>query len=99
MLHKDTKGIIKINIDTEGNYFIIEIDDNGIGRRKASELKTKTATSRKSYGMKITEDRIRLINQINDQSGTVQTIDKVDEYGNPSGTKVILKLRKTQKSS
>jgi len=92
LLHKEDIGTISIDINQVDQFYIIEIEDDGIGRVKAQTLKSKSATKRKSYGMKITEDRIRLTNQLTGQGGTVQTIDKIDQYGQASGTKVILKL-------
>lgn len=92
LLHKKVKGTIRISISQDSNYYNIKIDDDGIGRQKAQSIKTKTATKRKSHGMKITEDRIRLVHQLNCQGGTVDIIDKVDINGSPMGTTVVIKL-------
>ncbi|WP_162794053.1 histidine kinase [Runella rosea] len=40
-----------------------EIEDNGIGRKKAAELRSRSSVKRKSYGMDITQQRIALFNR------------------------------------
>lgn len=62
------------------------VEDNGIGRQRAQELKSKSATRDKSMGMKITTDRLNLY-----QSKTkVEVIDLYDEHGTPAGTRVVI---------
>ena len=56
----------------------INITDNGIGRAKSAELTSKTATKHKSYGMKVTSERIALINQIYKTGANVTIRDLTD---------------------
>jgi len=86
LLHNKNKGKVGIKIDKEGNTLKIVIEDNGIGRKKAEEMKSKYSNNNKSYGMQITAQRILHLNPNN----KVETIDLMDENGNPSGTKVIV---------
>jgi hypothetical protein len=68
------------------------ITDDGIGRKKAAELKTKSAENVKSMGLEITTQRLALLNQ-NKNVQTFYTInDILDENKNVIGTKVILKI-------
>jgi sensor histidine kinase YesM len=93
-MHKETGGKIDIVIesgDTEDLLKII-ITDNGVGRAKAAELKSKSAIKRKSFGMKITSERIALINQLFNTNTTVQITDLRKENGDPCGTQVILQI-------
>jgi tetratricopeptide (TPR) repeat protein len=71
---------------------IVEIEDNGIGRRQAAELKSKDILKTKSYGMQISKDRISIINRQQDILSSINVEDKFDEVGNPTGTKVTLHL-------
>ncbi|MEO6813210.1 MAG: histidine kinase [Ginsengibacter sp.] len=94
LMHKETGGKIDIVIesgDTEDLLKII-ITDNGVGRAKAAELKSKSAIKRKSFGMKITSERIALINQLFNTNTTVQITDLRKENGDPCGTQVILQI-------
>jgi hypothetical protein len=68
-----------------------EIYDNGIGRKKAEALKSKSVNKEKSHGMKITHDRLSMLNGSAKFSG-IEVIDLKDGNGNATGTKVILYL-------
>ncbi|MDF1699223.1 MAG: histidine kinase [Saprospiraceae bacterium] len=66
------------------------IRDNGIGRAKAQELKSKTVIEKKSYGMEITQERINLASGKN-ATDTI-TITDLFEGDRPTGTEVRLLL-------
>lgn len=93
LLHKADRGRLDIRFakDDRGNL-IVTIDDDGIGREKAAELKSKQVLKKKSYGMQITEDRIAIINRTQHIHATSEIIDKKDNQGNPTGTTVILTI-------
>ena len=67
----------------------VMVEDNGIGRAKAQEMKSKEATRRKSYGMRISNDRLQLINDLHGRSASVEVID-LERGGSATGTRVIL---------
>ena len=68
------------------------IADDGIGREKAEEMKSKSAEKKKSMGLQITKQRLALLNQ-NKNVQTFYTIEDImDENKNIIGTKVILKI-------
>ncbi len=92
LLHKkEGSRLLKMNIlKSTNNQLLIRIIDNGVGRKKAQELKSKSAIQKKSYGMRITEDRINLASNSN-ESKFVTIID-LFENDVPSGTEVKLIL-------
>ncbi len=92
LLHKEEKGQLTVCINKVDNKLEISVDDNGIGRVKALSLKSKSATKRKSHGMKITEARIRILNELHNIGGEVEIIDKYDQEGIATGTKVLISL-------
>jgi hypothetical protein len=63
--------------------------DNGIGRKKALELKNQRLTSHKSIAMEATKDRLEILNSLRKQKVSVKVIDL---YNNNEalGTKVEL---------
>ena len=61
----------------------------GIGREKAAELKSKSATH-KSHGLKVTSQRIEMMNRLNSSGAKVNIMDLKDGQGNATGTKVEL---------
>ncbi|MBV1924766.1 MAG: histidine kinase, partial [Flavobacteriaceae bacterium] len=92
MHKKEGDGKLNINITQEEDHIEVTIEDNGIGRDAASQLKSKSAEKRKSYGMNITSERLK--NSINSTNETshVEVIDLIDSNNNSLGTKVIIKI-------
>lgn len=88
LVHKTEKGIINICIRKEMNRLICIIEDNGIGRTKAAFLKEQQVIKHQSMGMKVTEDRIRILNQLNLERPFVNITDLFTETNEPSGTRV-----------
>ena len=90
--YKKEKGNLNINmvyIDSESVE--ITIEDDGVGRQKSMEMKTKNQLKQKSKGMSTIKNRIKILNDMyKDKIGVVV------EDANPdgSGTKVIVTLRK-----
>ena len=91
LMNKEGRGHLWININQKGNTLICTIADDGIGRKKAAELKGKRG-KHKSMGMNITESRIDLMNKINGENKAVEIRDLVDADGNSAGTEVIIKI-------
>jgi len=91
LLHKESVGKLEIQIDSMPGGIQCIIIDNGIGRKKAAELKSKAADKEKSYGMNITRDRLDMLNR-ESTVASIEIIDLEDEYGQPLGTKVIVKI-------
>jgi sensor histidine kinase YesM len=93
LMHKHVgKGELCIHIKIKDGNLEFIIDDNGIGRAKSMELKTKTKTKHESIGMRITADRLAMANRLYGTDGKVTVIDKEDENGKSLGTKVIFFL-------
>ncbi|MEK6151972.1 histidine kinase [Flavobacteriaceae bacterium 3-367] len=90
--YKEEKGFLHIDL-TQKNKETIEISviDNGIGRKKSTQLKTANQKKQKSKGMGNIKKRISILNNMYK--------DKVDVsitnlYKDATGTKVILTLKK-----
>ena len=93
LLHMQTVGHLRIRISLPSeNMLQCVIEDNGIGREKARELKSKSATTKKSLGMKLTENRISLLNRHAQLNASVEIIDLVKEENEAAGTRVILNI-------
>ncbi len=90
LMHKKTAGSIDIIIkNTDSKLLQISIIDNGVGRKMAAELNSKSGTH-KSFGMKITSHRIEMINMLKSSDARMNIIDLTDDQGNASGTRVDL---------
>jgi tetratricopeptide (TPR) repeat protein len=74
--HKDGHGKILIHVGKEDNMVICTVEDNGVGRQKAMEMKETTAAHKdESLGMKITSDRIDIINKIKKTKAIISVTD------------------------
>lgn len=71
---------------------MVTIEDNGIGREKSQELKKINGQTHRSVGTYNIFDRIKLINQLQEEKIKCEIIDLHDENGQPAGTKVELIL-------
>ena len=65
LMHKEENGQLDIDVSEEKDYLYLKITDNGIGRKKAAELASKSATKHKSMGLRITKDRITMLQKSN----------------------------------
>lgn len=91
IMPKGTMGNLTLNFNTTENELIVTIEDNGIGRAAAAE-KNKNRGTHKSLGMKVTKDRLDLLNQKKSAQSSVTYTDLKDEKGNASGTKVEISM-------
>jgi len=91
LMHKEEGGKIEIHLSEKDEVLIASIKDNGVGRIKAAELKSKSAVIHKSFGMNITNERLELINQKYNITTSVTIID-LYHNGTPAGTEVIIKI-------
>ncbi|NPD44048.1 tetratricopeptide repeat protein [Lentimicrobium sp. S6] len=66
------------------------IEDNGIGREKAMELKSREMKPYKSLGMQVTKERMEVISEINHVNFDEKIIDLKGEDGVGQGTRVEL---------
>jgi len=93
LMHKPEGGNITIDIAQPTEYLLhIEITDDGIGREMAGQHKSKSATRQKSFGLKMTSERLDAINHIYKTKTEVKIVDLVDTEGDAAGTKVIIEI-------
>jgi tetratricopeptide (TPR) repeat protein len=93
LMHRnEPNGHLKIQLYQENKMLVCIIEDDGIGRAAAMALKSKSAEKNKSFGMSITQDRLKYVNRENNSETNVEVIDLVDDKQNPLGTKVIIKI-------
>ncbi len=83
---ENTKGKITILAHKEKDRLVCEIDDNGIGREKAAQLKSSMHIEYQSRGMQLSRRRAELYNI------RQQIVDKKDEKGNATGTTIVISI-------
>ena len=90
--YKKEKGNLEISIQKRDNETVsILIIDDGIGRKKSEELKTKNQLKQKSKGMSTIKNRVAILNDMYKERVTVNVADVLE---NGQGTKVELLLKK-----
>ena len=93
LMHKKDKGVLSITFDQcDETYICCTIEDDGVGRETAMELKDKSIRKYKSMGMGITSDRIELMNQMDAFGISVDVVDLTAERDGHYGTRVIVKV-------
>jgi tetratricopeptide (TPR) repeat protein len=92
LMHKTEKGNLQIELYEEGDMLCCKIADDGIGRKKAAELKSKSASTHKSMGIKITADRIAMLQKTNLSAPQIEIKDLTLPDGSAGGTEVLLKI-------
>jgi len=93
LMHKEGRGQLDISLSMQENMLHCIITDNGIGRAKAAELNSRSIEKQKSYGIKITTERLALFNGEKAVQTFYKTEDVIDEEGNIAGTKIILNIK------
>ncbi len=88
LMHKEGKGYIKIELKLDKDIILCSIEDNGVGRKKAMEIKNGRKENHRSLGTSITESRLKLVNSLYGKSMKVDYTDMEDDEGNASGTRV-----------
>jgi len=89
LLHSDKpdKELV-VRITEEADACVFTIEDNGVGRDKAHEMKSRSATHKKSFGMQITNKRVELFNKNFASQIEIDVRDLVSPDGEVAGTSV-----------
>jgi sensor histidine kinase YesM len=85
----ESGGVLTIKIYKEIKDLLIEISDNGIGR-KASETNLRTSTGR---GLEIMDELYSIHNKIHKNKISSGITDLFDINGKPAGTKVLIRIQ------
>ncbi len=86
LINKKEKGELTVEIKNANDGVLIQITDNGIGRKRSAEL----GTHGNGQGIKLIQAQLDFYNQNNNQAITQTFTDMEDEDGIALGTKVEL---------
>jgi tetratricopeptide (TPR) repeat protein/two-component sensor histidine kinase len=89
LMHKEENGHLDIDIREQTDALIITVTDDGIGRKKAAATSTKDS-KRRSFGSKITADRVAMLRRLYGHDAAVTINDLVSAEGEAMGTEVII---------
>lgn len=90
IINKRGRGKISVilSLKDKDDAILCVVEDDGVGREKAEELKNLTGLIHKSQGMIITKERLEILNKQVKGKISVNVIDMKDEEGKAAGTKV-----------
>ncbi|MGL5890405.1 MAG: sensor histidine kinase [Bacteroidia bacterium] len=96
LTHKKGERKLRLNFRVcDGEQLIVEVEDNGIGRKAAAEIKAQNQlNNHRSRGMELIEQRIGAIHYLYAQFISVDTKDLYQNDGTASGTLVTLIIQK-----
>jgi LytS/YehU family sensor histidine kinase len=92
LMPAEGKGLIKIDLKLEKDYISCTIEDNGIGREAAQEIKRKSEPNHSSLGTQIVSSRLDLVNALYGSSLKTIYTDLKNESGQPVGTRVEIQI-------
>jgi len=93
LMHKEGQGKLEVMLSLQNGQLQCTIADNGVGREKAAEIKNRSNGKQKSFGLKITTDRLALFNNEKLVNSFYKTEDVLDPNGKIAGTKVVLNVK------
>lgn len=92
LLNKKGERVLKITFENDEDSLFVNIADNGIGRKKSAAYQSPMKNGKTSMGMKLTSDRLEVLNEMNPDQAFVEIEDLFDVKGKPTGTCVKLTL-------
>jgi LytS/YehU family sensor histidine kinase len=79
---------LTVQISEEEDEYLFMITDNGIGRQKSGEMRSRPASLKKSFGMQITNKRVELFNKNFGAQIKISVRDLILANGEAGGTVV-----------
>jgi LytS/YehU family sensor histidine kinase len=95
LLHSSNEKQLSINFTSKNNCLLVEIKDNGIGRKRAEELRLQQEKFHAGFSTKANEKRLKLLGHENNI--VVSYIDNYDINNQATGTTVILTIQLKRK--
>lgn len=92
LMHKKDKGSLAVRVFNQLDGLCVVVEDNGVGRIRATELKSKSAVTQKSHGLQVTAERMELISELYGVNATAAIEDLYASDGSPAGTRVTIRL-------
>lgn len=92
LMQKNGPGKLCVEIFSEKNLLVCVIEDDGIGREAAAEIKGQAVRPRELHGMNITEARLAMLKGKSSAITPVHIHDLLDASGHAAGTRVEIRL-------
>ena len=91
LMPKEGDRQLSLSLNKTENLLTVIIEDNGVGRKKASAIKHENDMSEtKSYGLQITDERFAILRSIRGKRSDFEITDLMDKDNRPTGTRVTI---------
>lgn len=84
------EGMLKIAFQLQTDQLLVSVEDNGIGRQRSLAMKTMQRIPQRSHGIKVTAERLALLNSQSSGKAQIIVTDLVKPDQTPGGTRVDL---------
>ncbi len=93
LFHKEGLGNLALDFSPmEDEGLLVTLEDNGIGRTKAQEIKKRSVLNYKSRAMQIIDERREVLSKVEDYHIDIEIKDLYHLDKSAAGTKVIIKI-------
>ena len=91
LMYKEGNGVLTFSVKQVGNKVECSVEDDGIGRKKANEIKKNSAGAYKGLGMKISHERVKYLNMTENIKVNIIITDETLGEGK-GGTRVTVSI-------
>jgi sensor histidine kinase YesM len=89
----DGEPLLQIDCWMPGDYLMLRVRDNGVGRVASGRLYRTDLTRHKLNGIRSTQERLALVNQMFGSDAQIGIEDLFNPTGEPAGTSVTIALK------
>lgn len=83
---------LKLKVYLDNDYIVYIVEDNGIGRDLSKKYQSENPIERKSFGMRLNQEKINIFNQQHKTNADLRVLD-LFENEKPAGTRIILRIK------
>lgn len=91
LLHKKGPKNLTISFQSQPDHLICNVIDNGVGRKKSTEINARQRATHKSFSSDANQQRANILSNQSNRNYQIEIID-LEADNEPLGTKVILKI-------
>jgi ligand-binding sensor domain-containing protein len=94
LMHKEGEKKLAVSFSTAGQMLSCVIEDNGIGRARAAQIKSQKLGAHHfvSKGTELAQQRVEILKQTGLATASIETKDIVNAAGDVSGTRVEISI-------
>ncbi|WP_315818628.1 hypothetical protein [Paraflavitalea speifideaquila] len=82
--------MVEIKFRRLADQVLCIVEDNGIGRQTAWQLRSKMHVEYQSKGMSLAAERVKALNRQYSEPVSIEIIDKADDLEAPTGTRIAI---------